>query len=125
MFLDLKNINDVLYTKLCWFGYKTGVCFFHKVVFYSLFLTFQRIKEEVQTRKVQGTCWLERRDDEVSFTKPAGHDEFHASLSSSKLVSAECRRDLPRSPGSVEQVIRPQYKGQQKFLLNSVYDKSN
>ncbi|TYH02124.1 hypothetical protein ES288_A09G113700v1 [Gossypium darwinii] len=85
----------------------------------------QRIKEEVQTRKVQGTCWLERRDDEVSFTKPAGHDEFHASLSSSKLVSAECRRDLPRSPGSVEQVIRPQYKGQQKFLLNSVYDKSN
>ncbi|KAG4183143.1 hypothetical protein ERO13_A09G090300v2 [Gossypium hirsutum] len=85
----------------------------------------QRIKEEVQTRKVQGTCWLERRDDEVSFTKPAGHDEFHASLSSSKLVSAECQRDLPRSPGSVEQVIRPQYKGQQKFLLNSVYDKSN
>ncbi|MBA0587575.1 hypothetical protein Gorai_000701, partial [Gossypium raimondii] len=69
----------------------------------SLCWKLGRIKEEVQTRKVQGTCWLERRDDEVSFSKPAGHDEFHASLSSSKLVSAECRRDLSRSPGSVEQ----------------------
>lgn len=67
---------------------------------------------------MQGTCCLERRDDEVSFTKPAGHDEFHASLGSSKLGSADCRR------GSAEQVIRPQYKGQQKVLLNSVCEKS-
>ncbi|XVE79404.1 hypothetical protein DITRI_Ditri14bG0055900 [Diplodiscus trichospermus] len=88
----------------------------------------QRVKDEVQRRKLQYTCLFERRDNKLSlsFTKPPGHDEFHASLASTKLVSTcsiqECQRDLPRSPRTIEQVIHPQYNMQPKLLVNSVFD---
>ncbi|KAE8674860.1 Inositol 3-kinase [Hibiscus syriacus] len=78
----------------------------------------QRIKDEVQRRKLHSTSWFENEDDDsMSFTKPAGHEEFHASLASSKLGST-CS-----VPGSIEQVTRPQCNGQQKLLVDSVYDK--
>ncbi|KAK8486533.1 hypothetical protein V6N13_094550 [Hibiscus sabdariffa] len=76
----------------------------------------QRIKDEVQRRKLHNTCWFEGGNDSMSFTKPDGHDEFHASLASTKLVPTcsiqECQRDVPRSAGSVEQVIQPPCNGQ-------------
>ncbi|XWS74023.1 hypothetical protein CRYUN_Cryun02cG0179900 [Craigia yunnanensis] len=86
----------------------------------------QRVNDEVQRRKLHCTCYFERRDDELSFTKPPGHEEFQASLASIKLVSTcsiqECQRDLPRSPRTEEQVIRPQYNGQPNLLLSYVFD---
>ncbi|KAE8725553.1 Inositol 3-kinase [Hibiscus syriacus] len=87
----------------------------------------QRVKDEVQRRKLHNTCGFESEDDSISFMKPAGHDKFHASLASTKLVSTcsiqECLQEVPRSPGSVQQAIRPPCNGQQKLLLGSVYDK--
>ncbi|GMJ10762.1 myo-inositol kinase [Hibiscus trionum] len=86
----------------------------------------QIIKDEVRRRKLHSTCWFESGDDSMSFTKPGGHEEFRASLALSKLVSTcsvqECVRDVPRSAGSVEQVIGPPCNGQQKLLVGSVYD---
>ncbi|XP_022753800.1 inositol 3-kinase-like [Durio zibethinus] len=86
----------------------------------------QRVKDEVQRRKLHCTGRFQRRDDQLSFTKPLGHEEFHASLASTKLVSTfsiqECQRDLPRSSRTVDQVIRPQYNGQPQLLLSSLFD---
>ncbi|OMO90449.1 Carbohydrate kinase PfkB [Corchorus olitorius] len=86
----------------------------------------QRVKDEMQRSKLNCSCCLERRDDGLIFTKTSGHDEFHASLASTKLISTcsiqECQRDLPRSPRTVDQVILPQYNGQPKFLVSSVFD---
>ncbi|XP_021279341.1 inositol 3-kinase [Herrania umbratica] len=86
----------------------------------------QRVKDEVQRRKLHSTCSFETRDDRLSFSKPPGHEEFHASLASTKLVSTcsiqECQQDQPRSPRTVEQVICPQCNGQPKLLVNSVFD---
>ncbi|XVF05333.1 hypothetical protein REPUB_Repub05bG0163200 [Reevesia pubescens] len=67
----------------------------------------KRVKDEVQRRKLHCTCCSEKRGDKLSFTKPPGHEEFHVSLASTKLVSScsiqECQLDLPRSPRTVEQ----------------------
>lgn len=80
----------------------------------------------MQTRKM--SCGG-RRGDELRFMKLAGHDQFHASLSAAKLVSAcaiqECQQDLPNCPAMTgERGFVPQYNGQPKLLLNSVYEKS-
>lgn len=69
----------------------------------------------------------ERRDDVLKFIKPAGHEQFHASLCAAKLVSActiqERQWDLQSSPAKTgEQDILPQYTGQPKLLLNPVYE---
>lgn len=70
------------------------------------FFPFQRVKDEVQRRQMQCISCHERQDDELRFTKPAGHAQFHASLDTSKLTPAcvvpECPWDLPSaSPFSV------------------------
>lgn len=72
----------------------------------------------------------ERQDDELRFTKPAGHAQFHAALDAANLtparVTPECPWDLPSSsPRGVEQAILPQYAGQPKLVLNSIYDEQN
>ncbi|KAE8680430.1 Inositol 3-kinase [Hibiscus syriacus] len=77
----------------------------------------QRIKDEVQRRKLHSTSWFESGDDDsMSFTKPGGHEEFHGSLPSSKL-GLTCS-----VPGSVEQVTRAPCNGQQQLLVVSVND---
>ncbi|XVF46737.1 hypothetical protein PTKIN_Ptkin03bG0052400 [Pterospermum kingtungense] len=80
----------------------------------------QKVKDEVQRRKLHCTSCFERRDDALSFTKPPGHEEFHASLASTKLISTctiqERHRDLPRSTRTEEQVMSPRYKGAAKVV---------
>ncbi|XP_031271162.1 inositol 3-kinase [Pistacia vera] len=84
----------------------------------------QRVKDEVQRRKI--SC-CERRDDVLKFIKPAGHEQFYASLCAAKLVS-DCNIRVPQwdvqsSPAKTgEQDILPQYSDQPKLLLNPVYE---
>lgn len=48
----------------------------------------QRVKDEVQTRSFHcGGCNHEQRDA-LDFMKPASHEQFHAALSTAKLISA-------------------------------------
>lgn len=81
----------------------------------------QRVKDEVQRRKM--SC-SERRDEEIKFMKPEGHEQFRSSLCAAKLVSAcaiqECLQDFPGI--TREQVFLPQNNGQSKQLLNPLYD---
>lgn len=70
----------------------------------------QRVKDEVQRRKMQFTTSHEIQDDELRFVKPAGHEQFHASLDAAKVIptciSQECQWDLPSSPPrAVEKAI--------------------
>lgn len=86
----------------------------------------QRVKDEVQRRKMQSISCCEDSNDDLKFVKPAGHQQFHSSLAAAKLTSAaplqECQWDLRNSPPrAIEQGI-PQYTGQQKLLLNPVYE---
>uniref|UniRef100_A0A5B7A820 Carbohydrate kinase PfkB domain-containing protein n=1 Tax=Davidia involucrata TaxID=16924 RepID=A0A5B7A820_DAVIN len=85
----------------------------------------QRVKDELQRRKMRSIGCHEKQDDELKFVKPLGHGQFHASLGAAKLMSTcpiqECKWDLPTSP-IVEHGIHPQYNGQQKMSLNSVYE---
>lgn len=69
----------------------------------------------------------ERRDEELRYTNPAGHEQFHASLDGAKLIPTsvvqECGWDLPSSPpGAVEQAILSQYTGELKLVLNSIHE---
>ncbi|KAF5446727.1 hypothetical protein F2P56_032330 [Juglans regia] len=78
----------------------------------------QRVKDEVQRRKMQCFSGNERYDDERMFSKPAGHEQFHASLGSAKLIPTcmveECQWDLPSSASrEVEQAI-----------LNSIHEEN-
>ncbi|CAK9157137.1 unnamed protein product [Ilex paraguariensis] len=80
----------------------------------------QRIKDEVQRRKMQCISCHGRRDDELTFMKPLGHEQFLASLGAVKSISTlsvqDCPWNLPRSPVAVKQEgIHPQYTGPQKF----------
>jgi hypothetical protein len=70
---------------------------------------FQRVKDEVQRRKMQCVSCHERQDDELRFPKPAGHAQFHASLDAARLTPAcvvpECPWDLPSSPPRQSQKV--------------------
>ena len=95
-----------------------GLCKFVKC---SNFL--QRVKDEVQRRKMQCLSCCEDSNGDLKFVKPAGHQQFHSSLAAAKLMPAaplhECLRNS--SPRAVEQGI-PQCSGQQKLLVNPVYE---
>lgn len=86
----------------------------------------QRIKDEVVKRKMQYSCCLQGKDDGLKFVKPLGHDQFHASLAAAKLVTScsirECEQDVNNSPIAVEHDIHQQCTGQQKLLLNPVFE---
>lgn len=88
--------------------------------------SFQRIKDEVVKRKMQYSCCLQGKDDGLKYVKPLGHDQFHASLAAAKLVTScsirECEQDLHNSPIDVEHDIHQQCTGQQKLLLNPVFE---
>lgn len=63
---------------------------------------------------MQFTTSHEIQDDELRFVKPAGHEQFHASLDAAKVIptciSQECQWDLPSSPPrAVEKAILNQY----------------
>lgn len=87
----------------------------------------QRVKNEMHRRKMQCiSCHGRRDDDELRFTRPEGHEQFHASLGAAKLISTcpmqECQRDLSSSPRAVEQFILPQKAENPKVSLNSIYE---
>lgn len=70
----------------------------------------------------------EDSNDDLKFVKPAGHQQFHSSLAAAKVTSTtplqECQWDLRNaSPGAVEHGV-PQYTGQQKLLVNPVYEEA-
>lgn len=76
----------------------------------------QRVKDEVQRRKMQCNYGChERRDDELKFVKLAGFDQFHASLAAAKV--------LPSSPVQ-EHGICPQFTGHTRLLAPSVYEET-
>lgn len=85
----------------------------------------QRVKDEVQTRKMQ-YLHCERSDNELEFLKPAGHEQFHASLGSAKSIppcSSQARPWTPsNSPKETEKTPIPHYTVQAKLLVNSVYE---
>jgi 1D-myo-inositol 3-kinase len=90
-------------------------------------LSFQRVKDDVQRRKMQCISSHDRQGDELRFMKPAGHEQFHASLDAAKItptcVTQECQWDLSSSPPrAVEKATLPQYAGQPKPVLNSIYE---
>ncbi|XP_009371498.2 inositol 3-kinase [Pyrus x bretschneideri] len=85
----------------------------------------QRVREEVQRRKMQCANCHERKDDRFKFVNIAGHEQFHASLGAAKqttkCLAQEPQRDLPSSPPkSMEQGVLPQYATQPKLLPVSV-----
>ncbi|GMH12223.1 hypothetical protein Nepgr_014064 [Nepenthes gracilis] len=90
----------------------------------------KRVKAEVQKRKLQcclGFC--EKKEEELDFTKPDGHEQFHASLSAAKSPSSPpvqaCQCDLPNLASKpVIHGISCEYSGQQGLLLNTVCDES-
>lgn len=87
----------------------------------------QRVKDDVQRRKMQCISSHDRQGDELRFMKPAGHEQFHASLDAAKItptcVTQECQWDLSSSPPrAVEKATLPQYAGQPKPVLNSIYE---
>lgn len=74
----------------------------------------QRVKDEVQRRKMQCVDGFEKREN-LKITKPVGHEQFHASLCATKLAL------LQECPG--DQGFHPQCTGQHKLLVNPVYEK--
>ncbi|XP_021720677.1 inositol 3-kinase-like [Chenopodium quinoa] len=90
----------------------------------------QRVKDEVQRRSLQ--CAQHRVGDvnELWFSKPLGHEQFHESLNAIRhafsLPVQECRRDLPDMQNlttSVNHSIKHQCNGQ-SLLHNPVYDEA-
>ncbi|KAK1412758.1 hypothetical protein QVD17_34255 [Tagetes erecta] len=75
----------------------------------------QKVKDEVRTRKMQ----CDEHDDESRFTKPSGHEQFIASLSAAKLVTARTV-----SPNVGHEVLDPNlgYTSNQMFCNNSIYE---
>ena len=53
---------------------------------FTLFSVFQRVKDEVQRRKMQCNSFYERKDDELKLMKLAGFEQFYASLSAAKIM---------------------------------------
>lgn len=93
-----------------------------------LFLSFQRVKEEVQRRTMQHAVnCTGRRGDKLNVMKPSGHEQFHASLNAAKLTSngriQELPFDLPNSPTiEGEQNFLAHCTGQSKLLNTPVYE---
>ncbi|GAB4824526.1 hypothetical protein Ancab_007402 [Ancistrocladus abbreviatus] len=62
----------------------------------------QRVKDEVQKRKLRYIDGHEQKEKDLVFAKPAGHEQFHASLAAAKteppLPAQECQCDLPNPP---------------------------
>ncbi|KAL5580748.1 hypothetical protein UlMin_013190 [Ulmus minor] len=88
----------------------------------------QRVKDEVQSRKVQCSCCERNDNNEPKFLKLAGYEQFYALLGAAKLIQScpvqECRWGLSiSSPGSAEQGILSQCtQHQPKLLTSSVYE---
>ncbi|KAM0999229.1 hypothetical protein FF1_005960 [Malus domestica] len=85
----------------------------------------QRVREEVQRRKMQRANCHERKDDRFRFVNIEGHEQFQASLGAAKqttkCLAQEPQWDLPSSPPkSMEQGVLPQYATQPKLLPVSV-----
>lgn len=79
----------------------------------------QRVKDEVQRRKMQ-SLHQERRDDELTFLKPAGHEQFHSSLGAAKRLTPVSVQES----AAMEQGILPHYTGQTKIAVSPVYDET-
>lgn len=95
---------------------------------FTFLVILQRVKDEVQRRKMQSISCHERQDEDWMFLRQAGHEQFHTSLAAAKLIPTstsplqECQRDVPTSPKAVEQQgVLPQRTGQSKLLTNYVY----
>ncbi|XP_052187736.1 inositol 3-kinase isoform X2 [Diospyros lotus] len=83
-----------------------------------------QVKDEIYRRKMQCSTYPERWDEGLKFMKQLGHDQFHASLGAAKLTCRiqEHGHELSSSPLAVEQDMYHQLTGQQKSLLDSVYE---
>lgn len=95
----------------------------------TVFVSLQRVQEEVQKRKVQCVSCHERKDEKFRFTNVAGHEQFHASLGAAKQIPRclphDCEWDLPSSPSrAVEQGLNilPHFTTQPKLLPDSIYE---
>lgn len=79
------------------------------------FRLFERVKDEVQRRKMQCISDGERLDEEEQFMKPSGHEQFYSSLSAAKLMSTspiqEHQWNLPNSPRAVQHGCNLRYTG--------------
>ncbi|KAL3530882.1 hypothetical protein ACH5RR_010204 [Cinchona calisaya] len=86
----------------------------------------QRVKEEVERRRLQSLGFHKRQDDGLKFVKPLDHEQFHTALDAAKLISTnamdESSRGLPGSPRAVVQQSCHHSNCQQKVLLNSVHE---
>ncbi|GMG98335.1 hypothetical protein Nepgr_000175 [Nepenthes gracilis] len=80
----------------------------------------KRVKDEVQKRKLQCFGCCEENEEEVGFTKPDGHEQFHASLSAAILPHVQPLLEFQSKP--LVQGISPRFSGQQKLLLNTLDD---
>ncbi|RVW66223.1 Inositol 3-kinase [Vitis vinifera] len=85
----------------------------------------QRVKDEVQRRKMQSISCCEDSNDDLKFVKPAGHQQFHSSLAAAKLTSAaplqECQWDLRNSPPrAIEQGIPSTLDSRSYYLIPSM-----
>ncbi|PON62990.1 Inositol 3-kinase [Parasponia andersonii] len=81
----------------------------------------QRVKDEVQRRKMQCISFPERKDDELNLMKLPGFEQFHASLSAAKILPTsfpvqECQWDLSISP--------PTAADQPKLLTSCVFEET-
>ena len=56
------------------------------MLFIRFRFAFQRVKDEVQRRKMQCNSFCERKDDELKLMKLAGFEQFYASLSAAKIM---------------------------------------
>ncbi|KAL8129953.1 hypothetical protein V2J09_019108 [Rumex salicifolius] len=79
------------------------------------FSLLQKVKEEVQRRKSQYTC-KKRERGEFELTKPSGHDQFHKSLTATKL-------ELPlpvqeSSPNLQNSSNKAQFQGNNNCICN-------
>ena len=86
----------------------------------------QRLKDEVQRRRLQSNEHRIGEEYVFLFTKTHGHEQFHASLNDAGLASAsfiqECQQDLHRhTANAVNHTINHQCNGQ-KFVHNPVSD---
>lgn len=95
----------------------------------------QRVKDEVEKRSQFLGC-QKVPGDGLKFVKPLHHEHFHTALAAAKVISAnptntnESNWGLPRSPRAVvprspRAVVRQSHQhsnGQQKVLLDSVFE---
>ncbi|KAF4358235.1 hypothetical protein G4B88_030539 [Cannabis sativa] len=81
---------------------------------------FQRVKEEVQRRKMQCNSYSEMKAEDSKLMKVPGFEQFHASLSAAKMISTcpvqECQWDLSISP--------PETVDQPKLFSSPVFEET-